>query len=160
MIYLECYADETLIRSLGVTSKNIKHAFSKGEVCNMLRKADNAIGIVDEDPDAGKARYEKQMLQPERIVYEDEKLIFCEEKSSGNKLILIRPRLENFILRIANENNISMDSYRLSSIPKRLHDEMMFRKNQQKFSDLNKLLVDLLAGKDKTLNRLKEFITK
>ena len=158
MIYLECYADEALVKSFGITSKKIKHAFSKGEVCNMLRKTNDNIGIVDEDPNAGKSSYEKQMLQ--RIIYEDEKLIFCEDTNSGNRLILIRPRLEEFILRIAMENRFSLESYRLSSAPKRLHDELMFRRNQQKFGELNKLLTDLLSKKDKTLVKLREFITK
>ena len=158
MIYLECYADEALVKSFGIPSKRIKHAFSKGEVCNMLRKANDAVGIVDEDPTAGKSMYEKQMLQ--YIVHEDDKLIFCEDSKSCNRLILIRPRLEEFILRIVKENGFNMESYRLSSVPKRLHDELTFRKNQQKFVDLSKLLNDLLGRKDKTIIKLKEFITK
>jgi hypothetical protein len=54
MIYLECYADEALVRAFGATSKMVKHAFSKGEVCNMLKKASNSVGIIDEDPNSGK----------------------------------------------------------------------------------------------------------
>lgn len=157
MIFIECYADEALIRSFGVTSKMIKHAFSKGEVCNMLRKTTCAVGLVDEDPNAGKSAYEKLMLQC--IIHEDAKIILCEDKKSGNKLALVRPRLEEFILRIAKENKIVMESYSLSSLPKRLHDDLMFRRNKKKFEDLNILLSDLLK-KEEALIKLKEFLTK
>ena len=155
MIYLECYADEALLKSFGATSKMIKHAFSKGEVCNMLRKATNSVGVVDEDPNAGKSSYEKFMLQ--RMVYEDAKIILCEDKKSGNKLAIVRPRLEDLIIKIAKDNKIEIESYSLSPLPKRLHDELTFRKNRQKFKDLNRLLSDLLM-KEKALIELRKFI--
>ena len=155
MIYLECYADEALVKCFGATSKMIKHAFSKGEVCNMLRKATNSVGVVDEDPYAGKSSYEKFMLH--HIIHEDYKIILCEDKKSGNKLALIRPRLEELIIKTAKENKINIEDYSLSSTPKRLHDELTFRRNQQKFKDLNRLLSDLLK-REKALIELKKFI--
>jgi hypothetical protein len=48
-------------------------------------------------------------------------------------------------------------TYRLSSDPKRLHDELSFKRNQQKFKDFNRLLLDLLK-KQGTMADLKNFI--
>lgn len=155
MIYLECYADEALVRSFGATSRMVKHAFSKGEVCNMLRKASNAVGIIDEDPHSGKPSYEKSMLGNK--VYEDARVILCQEKGSGNKLVIIRPALEEFIIKLSRDYKIDIGSYKLASDPERLHDELSFKKNQQKFKDFDRLLSDLLK-KDKTMADLKRFI--
>ncbi len=156
MIYLECFADEALVKSFGATSKMIKHAFSKGEVCNMLDKTTGAIGIVDEDPQSGKPSYEKEMRNHK--IHEDAKVIICEHRGSGNKLILIRPRLEEFIIRISKEHRVDMESYKLSSDPDKLHDELSFRKNQYKFNGFRNLLFDLLKI-DPTLISLKKYIS-
>lgn len=33
MIYVECNPDKVLVRALGISKRNIKHSFSKGNVC-------------------------------------------------------------------------------------------------------------------------------
>jgi Txe/YoeB family toxin of Txe-Axe toxin-antitoxin module len=157
MIYLECYADEAFVKTLGIGSKEIKHAFNKGEVCNMLRKVTGSVGLVDEDPFSGKPSYERHMLGFK--VFEDEKIILCEDKKTNNKLVIIRPTLEGFVIKIAKENEIDITQKykRLSANRKGLHDDLTFKRNKQKFEDFSMLILELLV-KDKTLLRLKNFI--
>ncbi len=155
MIFLECYADEAMVKAFGVTSRNVKHAFSKGEVCNLLRKSTKSIGIVDEDPFSGKPSYEKLMLNSK--IFENDRVIFCYEKSSKNKLIIIRPKLEDFIIRLANDNGVDLISYRLSNKPKTLHEELAFKRNYQKLSSLKEVF-DLLLASEKLIKEIKNFI--
>ena len=50
MIYVECYADETLVKVLGIPGKEIVHAGGKGNICNKLSKTNCSKGLIDEDP--------------------------------------------------------------------------------------------------------------
>lgn len=153
MIYLECYADEALVKSFGVTSKMIKHAFNKGEVCNLLRKSSNDIGIVDEDPNSGKPQYEKHMLT--NVVFENQLLKLCFDKTTKNKLIVLRPRLENFIIRIAKENN--MLSAKIPMEADKLYEFLTHRRSVQKFESF-KDFIQQLSKEDKTLIQFVNFI--
>lgn len=153
MIYLECYADEALVKSFGVTSKMIKHAFNKGEVCNLLSKSSNSIGIVDEDPNSGKPQYERRMLL--NVVHESSLLKLCYDEKTGNKLIVLRPRLENFILQIAKENNIS--SGKIPKEAKKLYEFLTHKRSLQKF-EVFKDFIQQLAKEDKTLLQFVNFI--
>ncbi|GEM_PF-4490624 len=42
MIYLECDPDKALAKALGMSNKEIKHVYSKGNVCNKLAKSSHA----------------------------------------------------------------------------------------------------------------------
>ena len=153
MIYLECYADEALVKSFGVTSKMIKHAFNKGEVCNLLSKSSNNIGIVDEDPNSGKSKYERQMLT--KIVFENQLLKVCEDKSTNNKLIVLRPRLEDFIIRIARESNLLNE--RIPMEASKLYEFLTQRRSVQKF-ELFKDFIQQLSKGNETMIKFINFI--
>lgn len=153
MIYLECYGDEALVKSLGATSKMIKHTFSKGEVCNMLRKDSNAIGIIDEDPYSGKPQYEKFML--DRVVFENSNLILCLDQSSKNRLVIIRPKLEDFVLKLADDCKVSDN--RIPNTAKGLYDYLTLKRNTRKFEFFRDFIVQILE-KDKTMKKLNEFL--
>ncbi|MFZ6010524.1 MAG: hypothetical protein ACOYXT_09265 [Bacteroidota bacterium] len=155
MIILECYADEHLVRALGATSKGIKHAFSKGEVCNLLRKSVDTVGIIDEDPGAGKPEYERRLLN--NRILENDKIIVCEDRKLRNRLILIRPKLENFVIKLAEENKIEVSDFNLSPDPGKLHDELAFKRNLQKLNSFEKLIAELERVED-TIPSIKKFI--
>jgi hypothetical protein len=153
MIYLECYGDEALVRALGAKSKQVKHAFSKGEVCNMLRKVSNSIGIVDEDPNSGKPLYEKYMLG--RIVFENPFLILCLDTESQNKLVIIRPRLEKFIIQLAKNSDTHMDQ--IPNDARRLYEYLTMRRNTQKFGFFRDFISEILK-KNETMRKLEDFL--
>jgi len=49
MIYVECNADEALVRAL-VPRQRVKHKANKGDVVNAVRKSEGSTGVIDEDP--------------------------------------------------------------------------------------------------------------
>jgi len=52
IIYVvECRPDFKLVKVLGIPKKKIKHVAGKGNVCRVLKKKENSVGMVDEDPD-------------------------------------------------------------------------------------------------------------
>jgi len=55
-ILVECYADETLLRALGMPRKQLRHERCKGEVVKRVRKFGCATGLIDEDPASAQPR--------------------------------------------------------------------------------------------------------
>lgn len=53
MIYGECNSDKTLVDTLGILSKEIRHASGKRNVCKQLEKDRNSKELVDETPWSG-----------------------------------------------------------------------------------------------------------
>ena len=49
---IECFNDESLINSLGISKKLIMHSGNKSMVLKFLDKHENSFGMIDEDPDS------------------------------------------------------------------------------------------------------------
>jgi predicted RNA-binding protein len=158
MIYFECYSDEVFLLSLGVPSKNIQHSFSKGNVCNKLQRDRNSVGLVDEDPNEAQPHFIEDLLKSQRIVYKDLNLIFLLDKTANNKLILIRPNIEAWSIKIAIDLKIDLRSseYHLSSKESELHELLSFSKNQRKLSSFKTFLKD--ASAHPSILKVKDFI--
>ena len=52
MVYVECNADEALVRALGGARRSVRHKNGKGEILRRLRDLDTGIGLMDEDPES------------------------------------------------------------------------------------------------------------
>lgn len=154
MIYLECYADEAFIKAFGVSSKSIKHAFSKGDVCNLLRKSENSVGIVDEDPLSGKPHYEKQMLT--NVVFQSSRLTICADNRTRNSLVIIRPRIEEFFLGLVKDHGIKIEP-KLSLNISALREELGFKRRTQKFEFFTNIFSQII-DKDKSLREVKTIL--
>ena len=51
MIYVECYPDTVLVRTLtGLPPREVIHEGGKSKVVNQVSKGTNTTGLVDEDP--------------------------------------------------------------------------------------------------------------
>jgi len=150
MIYLECEPDKALVKALGIPRKEIKHMFSKGNVCNRLEKSKNSKGLVDEDPVSAQPSYIgklKPFLNKHGI-----KLLLDEKNQ--NQLILLCPRLEDWILNVTKEVNIDVLKYGLPNDPNKLHGALNVKLD--KFRDL----IDKIKQKSEMLKTLEEFIRK
>jgi hypothetical protein len=117
MIYLECEPDKALIRTLGISSKEIKHEYSKGNVCNKLSKTKNSKGLVDEDPSSAQPSYIGRL---KLLSFENNIKLLSDEKAQ-NLLIVLCPRLEEWILRAAQELGINVEDYGLPNKANQLH---------------------------------------
>ena len=121
MIYVECKPDFTLVQSLtNVTRREITHEFKgKGEICNRLREQTNCKGLVDEDPSSGQPRYVKEARLENDLSEHDIKVLY--HGSTDNRLIVLCPRLEEWILNAAREAGIDVRKYNLPNDGANLH---------------------------------------
>jgi len=144
MIYVECKADKSLVHVIAdIRPYEIEHCPGKNEVLKKLLKDKSSIGIIDEDPNAPSPNKLKELkfeCRESRL-----SLKFCYERSNNNLLIIICPRLEDWIIEASIEEKINLNSYDLPSNPA----------NITKFQNL---LHELLKKENKRLLTLRECI--
>lgn len=150
MIYLECDPDKALISTLGIPSKDIKHANSKGNVCNHLAKNKNVKGLVDEDPLSSQPNYLKRLKLHS---FEHSIRVLYDEKAS-NHLIVLCPVLEEWILKAAKEAGVEVGDYGLPNETRQLHQMINTR------IDSFKKLLKVMLGKSKMLTSLENIVKK
>ena len=117
-VLVECYPDEALLRALGVPKKQLRHEARKGEVFNGLRDTPHAVGLVDEDPAS---------IQPRDLSNYDETgaaeglRLLARRGSKGQRLIILCPRLEEWLMQRARTCGVDPKRYSLPSDPNELH---------------------------------------
>jgi hypothetical protein len=117
MIYLECYTDKALVRALGIHKKEIYHSGNKGNVCKNLSRNRNSIGLVDEDPFSTQPGYIGRLkVKSHRY---DIKVLY--DGNTQNHLIVLCPRLEDWILKSAKEAGVNVDDHSLPNEADELH---------------------------------------
>ena len=152
MIYVECKPDLALVKSLtNVTRRGITHEFKgKGEICNRLRQQTNCKGLIDEDPSSGQPRYVKEARLENDLSEHEIKVLH--DNTNNNYIIVLCPRLEEWVLKAAREAGIDVRKYNLSNDAAKLHREINL--SLDKFEDL---LDDLkITGRLKALKNLLE----
>ncbi len=117
-ILVECYPDAALLRALGVSKKQLRHEGGKGEVVKQVRKFDCATGLIDEDPASAQPRD----LDNYKEVQAMEGLRLLARRDDKNKrLIIVCPRLEDWLIQRAKSSGIRPKDYGLPSDPDKLH---------------------------------------
>lgn len=146
MTYYECYADESLLKFLGLSSGELTggHSFGRSFVSRKLQKASDSIGFVDEDPHAPRDSYLNHLfsLLP---IYSDDYMFCAKDSKTNNRLIVIRPDLETFAIKLAKQKHINLNDkkYGLSMNKSILHQMLMPRKNVQKREKLISFFNDI-----------------
>jgi hypothetical protein len=152
MIYVECKPDFTLVKFITKISKReiIHEMRGKGAVCQRLKTRSNCKGLVDEDPFGTQPQYIRKLSLEDDLPQDELKVLY--DKSRDNRLIVLCPRLEEWILKAAQEANLNMEKYPLPSTPEKLHREINLN-----LSRFEKLLTDLKnCERLKTLRKLLE----
>ncbi|HAV42639.1 TPA: hypothetical protein DCX15_01290 [bacterium] len=108
-MFVECKADKVLVRALGIPEEEIEHAGGKTGVCKRLGNSRNSKGLVDEDPLCVQPSYIEALKS--LSVKNNVKLLYDEE--SQNRLIILCPRLEGWILKMAREGGVEVKDYGL-----------------------------------------------
>ena len=149
MIFIECKPDLALLKSLtSIPRREITHEFKgKGEICNRLRKLSNCTGLIDEDPDSGQPLYVKEAKLENDLSEHEIKVLH--HSQTDNRLIVLCPTLEEWILRATRQAGINIRNYSLPNNARRLHREINI--SLDKFE---KLLEDL-KGSSSRLKTLK-----
>ena len=148
-LFLECKPDETLARVAGVPRRAIIHSHGKGKVSKSLAKSSGVTGMVDEDlgspePTAISSFVEVSALHDVRLKI---------DKSSNNRLVVVCPKLEDWVIKSAKAANLKMREFSLSENPRELHADINVR-----LPNLERLLQELLELKSPRLLHLKSLL--
>ena len=130
--------------------KQIYHAGNNVEVIKKLLKTKDAIGLIDEDPQGSKPKdFKRFFLNKDFSEYG----FYIYSSENGNQLIVLRPKLEEWFLKISKKSGLSLKNYRLPEDPDKLHK--IININLKEFKNALKKLLDL---KNKELLKVKEIL--
>ncbi|KPV61902.1 MAG: hypothetical protein AOA66_1574 [Candidatus Bathyarchaeota archaeon BA2] len=152
MYLVECKPDATLVKSLTRTSrKNIEHAGNKSELLKKLaERYGNSKGIIDEDPWSIQPPHLQKFKEKQDLTRYNLKIL--RQTRKNNILIMLRPRLEDWILEAAREASIDVKKYNLPNDPVKLHEQINIQ-----IGNFQKLVEDL--AKSNRFRELKKHLT-
>ena len=117
-VLVECYPDWEVLHFLGVPRKQLLHEPSKGRIVTRLKDLPGVTGVVDEDPASARPRD----LDSYQESSDAEGLrLLTRQGSGGQRLIVLCPRLEEWLMQRARSSGIKADDYGLPRDPDRLH---------------------------------------
>src|SRR5882724_10993554 len=148
-IVVECKPDEILAVVLGFSRKEIAHENNKGEVCHYLEKSAIKLAIIDEDPGSGQPRY----LRNFKVVEEKFSVITMVYKKFDKTIIVIKPRLEEWILMQCQNSGINPGDFFLPADAKRLKDIINL-----KLDKFQRLLDDLVHNQNEGVKHLQKIV--
>src|SRR3989339_2239212 len=154
-ILVECNTDKYLLteilKKLRLSRKLIRHEANKPKVMDILRKSDASIGVVDEDPHSSTPPDMANYQEIERI---GDIRILTRINDKRKKVFVICPRMEEWLLRRANKNDISLNSFNLKNDPNTLHKINIDKNiNYRNF-------IDKLIEVDDEISNLKTWVAK
>jgi len=126
MFLVECKPDAILMRNLVSIPSKVEHAGNKPLVLRkLMRNYENSIGMIDEDP---------RSIQPPDIrrfreidFSEENKFRILHHSQRNNRLVVLCPRLEEWIIEASKEAKIDLARYNLPSDPDELHEKVNIR---------------------------------
>jgi hypothetical protein len=149
MIYIECEPDKVLVKALGISRKEIKHVFSKGNVCNKLEKNINSKGLVDEDPLSAQPTYIGKL----KLHSHEKNIKLLYDENAQNYLIMLCPTLEEWILKAVKESGMNIVNFGLPDDVEKLH-----RTINIKLGSFENLMEDIKKRRSSMLKTLEGFI--
>lgn len=147
-IHVECLPDETLVKKLGFTRKEVTHHQGKSRVFNKLKSVTNELALVDEDPGSVKTNYEMALA----LVEESNGIKYYKD-NNGNKIFVLKGKLEDWIISICNDHHINISTFGLPEQPNDLHDVI-----NQRINKLEILINHLLEMKNLRIVKLKTWL--
>ena len=127
-VLVECYPDAALFYALGVPRKQLRHERCKGEVVKRVLKFDCAIGLIDEDPSSAQPRDLDNYSQ----VQATEGLRLLARRDDKNKrLIVVCPRLEDWLIQRAKSVGVKSEEYGLPSDPDHFHSIVRYDQKEE-----------------------------
>jgi len=148
-VHIECRPDEYLVKKLGFTRKFITHHQGKSRVFHVLSKKKNQLAMIDEDPGSVKTRYEKALKFNEEF----EGIKYFTDQS-GNKILFLNGKLEDWIISICKKEKIKLSKFGLPDKPDDLHDQI-----NQKLPSFDKVLAELIKKNNSAIIKLGTWLT-
>lgn len=151
MLVAECKPDVTLLAS--VLRRRVEHAAGKSRVIRkLMRNYENSIGMVDQDPDSIQPPDMKKFKEAESSQRNQFKILHHNPRN--NCLIVLCPKLEDWIIEASKEADIDLASFRLPDNPDELHEVINLR--IERFQKL----VEELRKKSSRIKALKRHLRK
>jgi hypothetical protein len=151
VIIVECYRDQALVYRMGFIPDEVRHAHNKSRVLATLEEIQKAIGVVDEDPWAGRSKYLKDYDAKENVG--NIKLLI--RRGETEKMVIqISPRLEDWLYKVAKRNRISPENFGLPDTPGELHSASP----QRDKGSFRRFLIAVNRSKDEEINTFKRWI--
>jgi hypothetical protein len=147
-VHVECKPDQVLAMFLGVTRKRIVHHNDKGRVCRELKTASGCIAMFDEDPESAQPGVLKTLTFD--FVASG---IKAGTDPSGNTILILCPRLEEWVVKIAGESKIHLRDFYLPEKPKDLHKSI----NSQ-IAQFKNLLEAIESAKNPSILKLRQYL--
>ena len=139
MMFVECKPDYALVsRLMSASRQKIEHSANKSAVLAKLvrRKGvpnyENSLGMIDEDPRSYQPSTMKEFAEAENS--SECEIGLLHYRWLNNNVLVLRPRLEEWIIESAREAGISMADYGLPNEPEALHQ--IINLNIDKFESL------------------------
>ena len=126
MIYIECNPDLELVRiTKQIPRSEIIHELKgKYEICKRLKERANNIALLDEDPASNQPLYLNNMLIIS-LTAANIRLLY--DKNKNNYIVLLLPRLEEWVIRATIQSQIDIRKYNLSNSARELHHEINYK---------------------------------
>ena len=126
-VFVECYPDAAVVGALGVARKRLRHERCKGEVVKKVLKLGSAVGVIDEDPGSAQPR---DLANYEEVQAAAGLRLLARRGDTGRTLIIICPRLEEWLIHRAKTAAVKPEDYGLPSDPDRLHSVPHYEQRQ------------------------------
>ena len=149
-ILVECNADEVVLRALGLPRKQLLHFGGKYELVKKLKDRANDIGMVDEDP--GKLRPQDMSYYRQTDFAEGLRLM-TRQGSGGQRLVVICPKLEDWLIERAKLSGIRPVDYGLPNDPDHLHSIPRYEQKE----GFRRFLTEL-KERDKGMHLLRQWV--
>ena len=155
MLYVEGKADRVpALRLTSLSNREVRVEGDRGKVLNRLAQDNSSVAMVDEDP----GQDQPGQLRRMQLVsdYPGEGLKLYVDNRRNNRVIVVCPRLEEWIIRAANAAGLEIGGphYNLPSRPSSLHNAI--NDDPRK---LERLIADLLTAQSPRLLKLQELLT-
>jgi len=118
-VLVECYPDAALLRALGVPRKQLLHFGGKYELVKKLKERAHDLGMIDEDP--GKGQPPQDMGSYRQTDSAEGLHLLTRQGSGGQRLVIVCPKLEDWLIDRAKSSGIRPEDYGLPSDPDHLH---------------------------------------
>lgn len=110
-----------------------------------------AVALVDDDPDSDPRLH--PYLRRLREEPGGHSLRVLVDVERGNRVVIVQPRLEGWLIRTARESRLRMQDFGLPDAANALHGEIT-----QRIPSLEKLVGELLIQRSPAMLRLKDLI--
>jgi hypothetical protein len=154
MFVVECTPEVTLVTSLtSVSRRKVDHVGGRSRVVRKLvRNYKNSTGIVDEDPNRVHSHYMQRFGEIEFLRRERFRILHHNRRN--NRLIVICPRLEDWIIEASREANIDLNRFNLPNDPLEMHEIINIR--IERFQRL----VEELKVRSNRVKALRNYLTR